>query len=358
MSKRKKYQIAAWIMVVALVLLIIVAGGYFTLNGLGKMRLRQNASSQMPSLSNKLNADGSAEEIPEPDDAWEEDWIRYNGQVYDYNENIMTFLCMGIDVDEELSDKQSGQNAGQADAIFLLVLNPDKKKISIMAIDRNTMTEINILDKDGAFEGTYTGQLALAHGYGDGKEESAENVLSAVSRIMYDLPIHGYCAVNMAAIPVINDVVGGVEVTVLEDMTNVNKVFKKGERVLLKEWQAYWYVRFRDINVEESARNRLNRQKQYLTAYIAKAREVFKSDMTLPITLFNGISKYMTTDLTLDEVVYLAGNAAGYTFSEHDLIMIPGETDTSGRYDEFYPDEEALKQIIVEVFYTPVDNME
>jgi hypothetical protein len=37
----------------------------------------------------------------EPDVVWQSDWVRYDGSVYDYNENINTFLIMGIDKPDE-----------------------------------------------------------------------------------------------------------------------------------------------------------------------------------------------------------------------------------------------------------------
>ena len=158
----------------------------------------------------------------------------------------------------------------------------------------------------------------------------------------------------MGAIGEINDAVGGVDVTVLQDLTAVDKSLKEGEQVHLKGKQAYYYVQHRDISVEESARMRLNRQKQYLTAYIAQAKEAFKQDVTLPVTLFNKLTPYMITDITLDEVVYLAGQAAGYSFSSDNMYTIPGSTDTGNQFEEFYPDEAGLKDLIMEIFYTPV----
>lgn len=361
MKKALKYRIAGWILVVLVVLALALGGTWIVMTEMGRTRLHRNASSQMPSagaLSEQEQTEGTQQENLTPDDAWQDDWIRYNGQVYDYNENIMTFLCMGVDVQDKITEKQTGLASGQADAIFLLVLNPDTKEIHIIAIDRNTMTEIETYDDDGNFTGVMIAQINLAHGYGDGKEQSAQYQVKAVSKLMYDLPIHGYCAINMAAIPLINDAVGGVDVTMLEDLPEVLPNSRKGDQIHLEGENAYWYVKYRDVAVEESARLRLGRQKQYLTAYINKAKEVFKKDVTLPITLFNGISGYMTTDVTVDEVVYLAGTAAGYFFSEENLIMLPGETDTSGRFDEFYVDEERLKQIIIETFYTPLEEIE
>lgn len=354
MKKSIKYRILGWTLVVIVVLVLVGAGTWLVLMEMGRARLQQNASSRMPVLSDNLNE----EEAPEADESWEEDWIRYHGTVYDYNENILTFLCMGIDVNDIVSEEQSGLQSGQADALFLLTLNPDNKQMYIIAIDRNTMTDIDAYNEDGSYAGTRFAQITVAHGYGDGKVKSAENQVKAVSHFMYDLPIHGYCAINMAAIGPINDAVGGVNVTVLEDLTKASSRLKEGEQVHLMGKDAYWYVKYRDITLEESARRRLNRQKQYLVAYIAQAKEAFKSDVTLPITLYNSISKYMTTDITIDEVAYLAGNAAGYTFSEENLITIPGHTDLSGRFEEFYPEEDAVKDIIVEIFYEPLEGIE
>ena len=66
----------------------------------------------------------------------------------------------------------------------------------------------------------------------------------------------------------------------------------------------------------------------------------------------------MTTDLTVDEIVYLASTAAGYSFSEENLKLVPGETDLSKEFDEFYPNNDELKQIIVDIFYTELPKEE
>lgn len=364
MKKSVKYQIAGWVLIILIIIVLVVIGGWIVLTEMGRSSLHRNATSKMPVIlditeeENTENAEETPTEELVADDTWQEDWIRYKGGIYDYNEDILTFLCMGVDVNGEVTNQQSGMNSGQADAIFLLVLNPDTKQIHIIAIDRNTMTDIDSYDNNGDYTGTFKAQVALAHGYGDGKQKSAENTLKAVSNIMYELPIHGYCAVNMSAIADINDAVGGVDVTVLEDLTSVSSKLTEGSQVHLKGKDAYYYVKYRDITIEESARKRLNRQKQYLVAYVNQAKSAFKEDIMLPFNLFNHVSKYMTTDMTVDEVVYLAGSVADYEFSEENLIMIPGQTNTSGRFDEFYPDEAQLKQIIVDIFYSRVDEVE
>ncbi|MDE6517268.1 MAG: LCP family protein, partial [Acetatifactor sp.] len=262
----KKKKIFIWLAGILAALLLVITMVLLLMARLGKASLFKKASSQMPQFSEE-------EESLLPDREWEADWIRYQGKVYDYNENILTFLCMGIDVDDVLSDKQQGWDSGQADAIFLLVLNPDSRRMSIIAIDRNTMTDVDMYDQENHFLGTVQAQVNLAHGYGDGREGSAANQVKAVSRLMYELPIHGYCAINLPAIYILNDTIGGVDVTIPEDFTSEYFQYTPGETVHLDGRIAYFFIRYRDVNVEESARMRLERQKQYLLAFVEKAKQ-------------------------------------------------------------------------------------
>lgn len=347
----KLKKIILWMAGILAVLVLTAALGLFILNRLGKASLFSNASSRMPQFSGEAEQD-----LPYVE--WEEDWIRYQGKVYDYNENILSFLCMGIDVDNVLSQQQQGWDSGQADALFLLSLNPDARKMTIIAIDRNTMSDVDMYDENNNYLGTFQAQINLAHGYGDGREKSARNQVKAVSHLLYELPIHGYCAINLPAIYILNDTIGGVDVSIREDFTSEYFQFSPGEIVHLDGRLAYFYIRYRDEDVPESARLRLGRQKQYLLAFVEKAKSEFARDITLPVRLFNAAVPSMVTDLTADEVLYLAGEAAGYSFSEDDLIVLPGTTDTSGQFDEFYVDQDALKQIIIDVFYTEIEEKE
>jgi LCP family protein required for cell wall assembly len=352
MRKSKKYRIIAWIV---LILILLLTAGICTLlimTQTGRMHLIRNATSKMPSLG-EVGEQGDML-ILEEDARWQEDWIRYDGKIYDFNENILTFLFMGIDVRGELSDRQKGLQSGQADALFLGILNPDTKQINVIGIDRNTMTTYNTYDENGQHIGQQNGQITLAHANGDGKKLSAENTVHAVSQLLYDIPIHGYCALNIAAVPALNDAVGGVEITALDDIRFLD--IQKGSQIHLMGDKAYYYVQYRDTTLEESARGRLQRQKQYLTAYIAQAKDAFKKNPTLPVQLYQLVTPYLTTDITVDELVYLAQDAVGYEFQSDNIHIIPGFTDISGEYDEFYPDEEAMKRLIIDVYYTPVED--
>ena len=205
----------------------IIAGGLTTFEAMrifGKQNLDSKSATTSPMFDEEM-AGGPAENSA----VWENDWVRYNGNVYDYNEDITTFLIMGIDKDDEVvKEVQEGTDGGQSDALFLLVLNPHDESIKIIGINRNTMTDVDIYDDYGRYMTTTIAQIAVQHGFGNGMEESCEYQVKAVSNLFYQLPIHGYAAINMSAISTINDIVGGVDVTVLEDLTKWDSKLVEG----------------------------------------------------------------------------------------------------------------------------------
>ncbi len=292
----------------------------------------------------------TAEDMEQPGD-WKEGDVRYQGIHYQYNEDMLTFLFLGIDKMTEVAPAKNGVDGGQSDAIFLLALDPHTKEINVIGIPRDTMAEIEVYGKEGEYEGTGTAQITLQHGYGDGAAVSCERSRDAVSKLFYNLPIHGYCSINMGAIPLINDAVGGVEVDALEDMDFRNFHIKKGEAVHLEGMDAYYYLHYRDTAEFNSAGARLERQKQYLTAYAAAAVKALKEDITLPVTLYNTLSRYMVTDISIDEAGYLAAQISGYRFDEGNMYSLEGETVQGEVYEEFYVNETALYELILDVFY-------
>ena len=367
-KRRRKHRkvlsiLLAWLLVlfifVAIVVIIVVL-----IMAAGGRSLRGNAQGSSPNLvmdevtpmeGEIIGSDGEAA-ASDTDVVWQEGWVRHDGKIYAYNEDILTFLVMGIDKNEEVTESSSLTDGGQSDALFLVIVDPHEKDIHILAINRDTMTAIQMVGMGpGGTTTTSYAQIAVQHGFGDGKELSCELTRDAVSALLYDLPIHGYVAVNMAAIPTINDAVGGVEVTVLEDLTKVSRDLEEGASVTLMGQEAYYYVKWRDTSIFESARGRLARQKQYLGAFAMKLKEATKKDISVPVKLYQELSKYMVTDITMDEVAYLAGELLNYNFTGDNVHTLKGETLMGERYEEFYPDEEALKELMLQLFYEEVE---
>ena len=347
-KKRNKLLITTILGIVMAVTLVLVS--FEAARAFGKSSLKKVEATR-PVLMQV-----ETEPIPEEkQDEWEEGWISYQGKIYEYNEDIMTFLIMGIDKkDEEVVEVEEGTEGGQADALFLAVMNPHDKTVKVIGINRNTMTDIDIYNDTGAYVTTVEAQIAVQHGFGNGVEKSCEYQKTAVSKLFYNLPIHGYAAINMSAIPTINDAVGGVEVIVLEDLTRKDPILKKDATVHLMGDSAFWYVKYRDTNVFGSADGRLARQKQYLNGFIAAAKKAAKEDISVVLDLYQAVAPMMTTDISGNEVAYLAPILLDYQFDQNSFLMLEGETVMGEQFEEFYVDEDALYEMILDVFYEEV----
>ena len=352
MRKTGRVLLIVWASLMTIIAVGLVA--FEAMRMFGKTNLNNKSATSAPMLA---QAEGPVTQ--ETDTKWQSDWVRYNGSVYDYNEDIITFLIMGIDKDDEVVTKvNEGIDGGQADALFLLVLNPHDESIKIIGINRNSMTDVDMYDEYGRLRSTVVAQIARQHAFGGGMEKSCEYQVKAVSNMFYQLPIHGYAAINMSAIPTINDQVGGVDVTVLEDLTQWDKTLKEGAEVHLKGKSAFHYLKSRDIKIYGSNDSRLERQRQYLNGFINAAREACQENPNAAVDLFKAISSQMVTNITADEISYLAPQIVNYKFDSSDLKTVKGTTQKNGDYEEYIIDDDDLYDTIIQTFYEKLDNMD
>lgn len=358
---KRKFDILATTLCVILGVVILIAGVFTVMRMVGRSNMNKPVEGTGEEPMNIGEQIAVADGEPEP----EEGVILYKGAKYRLNEDMVTILVMGID--KELVDNISGRlekpdqnmgelNGGQADALFLALLNPHDKTISVIAINRNTMTDVDIFDAAGNYLGMRKMQVCLQHGYGDGGVESCLRQVRTVSRLFKGLAINSYAAISMDAIPKMNDAIGGVTVEVLEDINvkGFNVKFTKGDVVTLYGNEAFWYVKYRNTEVFDSASSRLARQKQYIAAFGTKAKQKALEDIRIAADLYTLMQAYTTTDMDINSFTYLASEASGYTFSTDNIYSLQGETVMGTDYEEFYADEEALEDLIIQLFYEPV----
>ncbi len=292
----------------------------------------------------KEAAAGSRE--PEP----EEDFISYNGKKYRYNKDIEACLCMGIDKSLPMGE-MGGE--GLSDANMLVCVNHESGEVKILAIPRDTMVTVKVVDDEGQLLQTARQQLTLQYAYGNTPRESCKLMVDAVSNLLYQVPVERYCSINMEALPVINDAVGGVDVAALEDITLNGVDYHAGEPVHLEGADALAYVRTRDINKAESAMDRLARQSQYIAAYLDKAGQVIRQDPSLAAEVFEGLDDNMCSNITaddLDELVSVMADS-GTGMGGGAMLTVPGEVVMGEKLEEFHVDEDALKELVVQTFY-------
>lgn len=289
---------------------------------------------------------------------WQEGVVAYQGKEYLYNTDIKTYLMMGVDIDGPVQQSSDYTQGGQSDALFLLVVNNKTEQLQVISINRNTMADIELCDEEGIDMGPLKTQICLQHAFGDGKRFSCSKTVDAVSGLFQNIPISGYLAMNMGGIPQMNDAVGGVEVTVQQDISfpkaGVN--LKKGQKVTLNGTQAYYYLHGRDTEEYDSATKRLQREEQYIVAYMDKLKKVSTENPDQVTEIYNSVSDYLVTSVDFTSMIEQLMN---YGFSEDQMYTVPGKTVEGKpidgkRYEEYHVDEDAMEELIMKVFYTPV----
>lgn len=294
------------------------------------------------------------EVLKEPEAEWDDtqsqvdiNQITYEGKQYSYNTNLINILFLGVDNTDMLTEDNLPGEAGQSDCIMILTLDKKKKEGRIIQIPRDTMTEVDLYDTSGNYSTTVTEQIATQYAYSIGGKSSCFATKKTVSELLYDLPIDGYLAMEYSSIAIVNDAVGGVEITVPEDYTMIDPAFEKGATLKLTGEQAHDYVRWRDTNASFSNNDRMERQVQYIPALINTIRNYVGEDGDYYKKLYSLVEKYMLTDLNEDEINALAE----YELVTSDIQYLPGEGKKGKKYEEFYVDEKKLQKMLIETFY-------
>lgn len=331
-NARKKKQII--ISIAVLVIAIVLVAGYFVKNA------KRNAALQTGNVS--LGSGASAES----------NIVHYKGKTYQYNKNLMNVLFLGIDTTQNLSQTNMPGEAGQSDCILVLSMDKQKKTARILQISRDTMTDIDTYDVAGKYVSTIQAQIALQYAYGTGEKSSCWASKKAVSRLLYDLPIDGYFSMNLNGITAVNDALGGVTLTLSEDATNIDPTFKAGSTITLKGDMAETFVRKRDITVSGSNLSRMQRQTEYIRALFHTMQEYMHQNGNDFQTVYNklNLDSYAFTDLSMYEMQTMMS----YDFLEQEIETVPGTTKAGEEHDECYVDEEALYDLIIQMFYTEV----
>ncbi|MDO4306344.1 MAG: LCP family protein [Eubacteriales bacterium] len=272
--------------------------------------------------------------------------IHVDGADYQYNTDLITVLLMGIDT--------SGEDmTGQSDFISLAVFDRGNKCIKLIEISRDSMVDVRVFDAVGNDRGWNRQHLTLAYAFAGGKEKGCLMTQEAVSRMFHGIPIVYYTAGNLSALPAFHNLVGELNVQIPDDsLEYLDESFKEGTSLTLTSENVELFVRSRDIEREYSNTGRMRRQEIYMKAYLEKLKTLLAEDFSGTVSRMEAVFSNTMTNIGLSEVSSFAEMAMEYQFDpEQDCYTVQG-TDHSGEYhDEFHVDEEALQQLVLQIFY-------
>ena len=277
--------------------------------------------------------------------------LKLNGNIYSYYHDFETYLIMGTDKTGADSKVYQGS---MSDFLMLVIVDKTDNNYSFLPINRDTMSEVRLIQDDGTGVATAELQLCTAHWYGGNAEQSCANTVESISKLFGGLKINGYYAIPMDAIPKLIHSVGGVTVTLLEDFQDIDRQMKKGETLALSDEQAYRYIHDRYGVGDEKNTSRMKRQQQYMEAFFTKAKEKAKSDKAYVGQLFREFEQTATTNLTAKKISGLTNRLIKGT--QKGFFEIKG-TSKIGKalgdgidHAEFYPDKESIIDVMTKIY--------
>lgn len=272
--------------------------------------------------------------------------IRIGEHDYTLRDGISTYLLLGIDTEGSLREEKDPGEAGQSDAIYLLICDEKTEEAKILGVPRDTMTEISVYLPSGSFNGTSVDHLNLQYAFGDGRENSCQLTEHAVSAMLYDIPIRGYLAVNLGAVPKLADIAGGIAVVVPDDSASSEvSEFVKGAVVTLDSSNMKKFLRFRDTEASLSAWTRMERHKAFFRGLTQKIRRLASEDPARLLSLYKECEPEFVTNIPPDEWVQLTG-----MHLDEEVEILPGKYVEGDWFDEYYLDEEAVRSLVIRLF--------
>lgn len=277
----------------------------------------------------------------------------YGGQTYVQRANQTSILVMGVDRTNSTPEQRGYRAGGQSDFIMLLVLDHDTKTIRRLQIERDTMTDVLVMSVLGKPVGTKFMQICLAHAYGANQAENGENTMKTVENLLEGIDIELYLSMNIAGLPALNEALGGVTVTIPEDMTYYDPQMQKGATLTLTGKQTEILTRYRYNVADESNEQRMVRQRAFMEAAIRTFTERVREDNNFVGKLYDALGDNMTTNMYKGRMINEANRAYSYTVAPIEYLKGSYKIGDDG-FMEFHPDEQFIIDWVLDVFYKPI----
>lgn len=304
-------------------------------------------------IGNRLEKSDAPEPVGSLDGRFASDklTLRYANRTWVYRKRDLTnILLMGVDWAEMNSPASSGRYAGQAD--FLLLVTFDKKNeiVSMLQIDRDTMTDVRVYGPFGDYTGVRETQICLSQAYGATAEENCENTVWAVGRLLGNIPIDGYMALDMGGITALNDALGGVTVTLEDDFSALDPEMRKGATITLRGRQAEYFVRGR-MNVGDGTNaSRMRRQQAFIRGAEELIRQGMKEDMNYIGKLYDALDGHVQTDIERGWLINRAYACRDYQIPDVKTLAGSRAIGEDG-FVEFHADADALSDMLATEFF-------
>lgn len=283
-------------------------------------------------------------QLPQAD----QETVEVDGVTYRKKSRLTTILVMGVD--HETQETYDYRKAGQADFLRLVVLDDADKTVQQLQIDRDTMTPVTVLGLLGDRYEPVTEQICLGYAFGDGRKTSCEVTVEAVGNLLGGQKIDQYLSMGLDGISTLNDLAGGVTVTLEDDFSAIDPAMTKGTTLTLWGDQAEVYVRTRRSIGVGTNEARMARQEQYIRQITSQLDAKVQQDQNFVLTAYDALEPYLYTNIPRGQLANEAWAAKDY--ERMDTIKPEGTYQVGDDgFMEFYPDAASLQQAVLQLFY-------
>lgn len=281
------------------------------------------------------------------------DTLTDGANTYALKRDVTTFLILGLDkFNVEIENNEGYFNYQQSDFIVLLVIDNEAETVDALQINRDTITEVNVLGVAGQKISTKKEQIALSHAYGNTELVSCRNTADAVSNLLKGAPIDHVLSTTLDAVPILNDQVGGVEVYIEDDFSAIDKKLVQGTTMKLTGGQALEFIQSRVDMPEPTNLARMERQRVYMDGLFERLTVCTKENDEFASETMKKLADYITSNCTSGQLENIFTNISGYEFKG--VVPLEGEAKIGEKYTEFYPDSAALEKTVIDLFYNKV----
>lgn len=230
---------------------------------------------------------------------------------------------------------------GLSDVMLLLKFDPETKKIIMLSIPRDTRTEI---------EGHGVRKINSAN-----VEGGPALTAKSVSNLLGGVGIDRYIRINVLGVGKLIDALGGVTVYVPKDMKYQDDSqhlyinLKAGKQHLTGD-QALQLLRFRHDELGDIGR--IQRQQLVLRALIDQSLNPAMLDPNRLGEILDVVKEHIDTNLTVEELVALAGFGVRTNRSNMQMLMLPGRFSEKSEFDASYwlPNKNGISQLMTKHF--------
>jgi len=221
---------------------------------------------------------------------------------------------------------------------------------SLLSLSRSTWSQ-NRSICSGRSE--YTSWVHLMDMLLSGSGEPASlNSMKAVSSLLGGIPIDFYLALNIDGIAALNDALGGVTVTLAEDLSALDPAMVPGATLQLTGTQAELYLRGRRGAGSGTNRERMARQQIYLSQLADLLDAKLQADANFAGELYDVLEPYLSTNLSRGRLINEIWAARDY--ERADLIEPEGSYKIApDGFVEFFADQEQMHKYAAELFCMP-----